>query len=276
MDAIIIGMGRMGMKHAETLTAAGHRILATANNEKEARRAMDCRADIAVIASPDHCHAAQAAFALFNGMHVFCEKPLAVGKAQLEDLLDVHAASNRKLTCHFPLRHIQEFRKVRMQRHELGNVYGIMSAYQWGRLSNLKNGWRGANPHYSIVMGGLIHTIDIIQWVMDEEIDVRSAVGGNAVYAEFPNPLFVQATFKIGEAVGSALADFSFEGEHRHWLQIAGDKDTFDVKWRGESPKEPAMQEFLACLVHDRDTGIDGMVSAHRAALEIDRMARAA
>ena len=80
MEAVIIGMGRMGHKHAETLTAAGHRILATANTEEEARRALDLRADIAVISSPDHCHAAQAAFALFQGMHVLCEKPLAADR----------------------------------------------------------------------------------------------------------------------------------------------------------------------------------------------------
>jgi predicted dehydrogenase len=61
----------------------------------------DPELDVVVIASRHHNHAALARDALLAGKHVFCEKPLALTAAELDEVLAAAAASDRVLAVGF-------------------------------------------------------------------------------------------------------------------------------------------------------------------------------
>jgi len=102
----VLGLGSAGSRHARSLLALGHDVVAfdpspreapagvaRVESEQEAIRA----AAAVVVASPNALHAAQAIAALEEGRHVLVEKPLAT---TVEDAVAVQrAAARSELVC---------------------------------------------------------------------------------------------------------------------------------------------------------------------------------
>ena len=69
--------------------------------------------DVVHICTPNHLHAELAALALEHGKHVVCEKPLAIGTAQAEELIAAAQASGRVATVPFVYRFHPVVREAR-------------------------------------------------------------------------------------------------------------------------------------------------------------------
>jgi predicted dehydrogenase len=145
----IIGLGTVGLHHAEALQRLGCNIAGAVTRQPERRRRAEqefgavvyddvttmltaARLDAVVVASPNADHYAHVCAALAAGCHVLCEKPLATTEAEVVALIEAANKARRHLTVGYNLRHTGSFRTAfDLARTELGSIHSVEA--QWVR-----------------------------------------------------------------------------------------------------------------------------------------------
>lgn len=205
--------------------------------------------DIISIASYDDVHAEQTLKAIAAGKHVFVEKPLCLNidearaiRAALKAHPQVYLSSNLILRLSPRFNDLRE----RVAAGEFGTPYHVEADYLYGRKHKLTDGWRNQVADYSIILGAAVHMIDLLRWVMDDEIEAVCACGNKLATAGTafqPDDMNVGLLrFKSG-AVGKVSANGACVHPHYHHVALFGDKGTFL-----NSPGD-------ATLIHDTPEG---------------------
>jgi predicted dehydrogenase len=144
----------------------------------------DAGVHIVSIASYDDAHYRQLCHTIDAGKHAFVEKPICTTDEELADLRvrlarrpDLHVSSN------LILRKAPRFAdlKARVERGALGRLYFLEGDYDYGRLHKLDGTWRGATPGYSVVLGGAVHLVDLLLWLMAGRTPVEAMAMGNRI-----------------------------------------------------------------------------------------------
>ena len=163
LRAGIAGAGFIGAVHARSARLAGARVAGVATSTPERSRAAAERLgaerayatpeelatsdeiDVLHICTPNNVHAELAALALEHGKHVVCEKPLAIGAAQADRLVEAAAAAGRVATVPFVYRFHPVVReaRARIAAGALGPVRLIHGGYLQDWLSTAEDdNWR--------------------------------------------------------------------------------------------------------------------------------------
>lgn len=194
---VIIGAGRAGAVHARNIhayTAAEVAAVVDGNRGRAAEMAagLDARPfaslaealagselDAAVIATPTYTHRDLAVTALEAGLHVFCEKPMALSAVECDDMTEAAHTAGRVLQIGFVRRFQPEFCEAR-SRIEAGEIGDVMMVKSLTRGPGLPPAW--AND--LALSNGMLaevnsHCFDSVRWMAGSEI-VR-------VYAEVSN-----------------------------------------------------------------------------------------
>ena len=104
---------------------------------RELEPVLETRPDLLVVASPPRHHAEQALAALAAGVHVLCEKPLAVSSADARRMSEAEASSGRLLAVGMVRRHLPAARTIRtvIAREMLGplSAFDVFEGgpFQW-------------------------------------------------------------------------------------------------------------------------------------------------
>jgi predicted dehydrogenase len=190
--------------------------------------------DVISIASPDDCHHRHAVAALRAGKHVFVEKPLCLLPNEAADIRSELAAhAGLRLGCNLILRRSPRFEGLRnmVRAGELGEVYQIDGAYNYGRLWKITHGWRGAIPQYSVTLGGGIHLLDLMMWMLGSRVGEVAAVGtriaGAGTQIQFDDAVTAILRFENG-AIGTLSSNFGCVYPHFHQFIAYGTKATFE------------------------------------------------
>ena len=189
--------------------------------------------DVVSIASYDNYHASQVVCALDAGKHVFCEKPLCLTSYELSQIYSaLMRNSGVRLSTNTILRKSRRFCDVhdRIAQGELGRLYYVEADYNYGRLDKLMKGWRGQIPNYSVILGGGIHMVDLLIWMVGSEVAEVSAVGNKMCSAgsAFTTPDMVIAWLKFEDGtIGKVGANFGCVHPHFHNVSLYGKKATF-------------------------------------------------
>jgi predicted dehydrogenase len=190
--------------------------------------------DVVSIASPDDCHHVQVMAALKAGKHVFVEKPLCLLPDEAADIAAQLAARDRlRLGCNLILRRSPRFAGLRtmIEEGELGQVYQIDGAYNYGRLWKITQGWRGAIPYYGVTLGGGIHLLDLMMWMLGSRVTEVAAVGshiaGAGTQVQFDDAVTAILRFDNG-AIGTLSSNFGCVYPHFHQFIAYGTKATFE------------------------------------------------
>lgn len=201
----------------------------------------DAQVDVVSIASYDQYHASQVVLALDNGAHVFSEKPLCLTQKELSE---IHSAlirnPNSRLSTNTILRMSERFRDIRKRitQGELGRIYHVEADYNYGRLSKILRGWRGKIKNYSVMLGGGIHMIDLLIWMVDSPVIEVSAIGNKVCSAgsTFDTPDMVIAWLRFADGtIGKVGANFGCVHPHFHTISLFGTKGTFLNQINGAS-----------------------------------------
>lgn len=192
----IIGAGRIGQVHAESLCyrLPQANVLAIADIFGDAARSVAARfripfatdnpaellenpaIDAVAICSSTPTHAPLMIAAAQAGKHIFCEKPIALGLAQIDEALAVVNASGVKLQIGFNRRFDANFQRIRQ-----GVADGEIGAPHILRITS-----RDPAPppiDYIKASGGIfldmtIHDFDMARFLMGDEVEEVYAVGG--------------------------------------------------------------------------------------------------
>lgn len=97
--------------------------------------------DVVAIASPNFLHHPQTLVALEAGLHVICEKPLALNAKLAEEMVRAARQHKRKLAVHFNHRMTAHARTIARYCRQgmLGEVY--FSRIVWHRRRGIPSGW---------------------------------------------------------------------------------------------------------------------------------------
>ena len=188
--------------------------------------------DVVSICSYDDAHVEQAISALRHGKHVMIEKPVALNRPDAERLLRAQQDSGKFITSNLILRQSPRFRSVKslMDAGELGDVFCIEGDYLHDILWKITEGWRGRMPFYCTIYGGGIHLIDLMRWMMNEEIGEVSCMGSDvstrgSCYRY--DDTFVALLRFSGGALGKCLTTLGPRRTKFHSLNVYGTKKTF-------------------------------------------------
>lgn len=186
----MVGAGMMGAAHVRTLREQVPGCAVTAVFDADGARASEVAAgavtpssaqdlvdspdvDAVVVCSPDFTHAELVLACLHAGKPVLCEKPLALTVAETQGLVDAEVAIGRRLVqVGFMRRYDVGFNTLRdaVRRGDLG---AVRLAHLVHRNASSTTSTSSAN----LVTGSMIHELDQLRWLLDDEIaaiEIRS------------------------------------------------------------------------------------------------------
>lgn len=132
--------------------------------------------DAVIIVTPDQLHREMVVEALTAGLHVLCEKPLALLREDMEAIIAAAEASDKKFMVGQICRFTPGFVKAKelIDAGELGDIYYVESEYAHDYHAILSaNGWR-SDPDRNGVVGGGCHAVDLLRWIAGDPIEVTA------------------------------------------------------------------------------------------------------
>jgi predicted dehydrogenase len=167
--------------------------------------------DAVCICTPNKFHAQYAIEALNSGVHVFCEKPMALSKKECEEMIVASEKSGKKLAIAYHYRFMKEAQGAKRMMSEVGTP--LVARVRAMRRRKVP-GW-GVFTNKDLQGGGSLidygcHLLDLALWLMGNP--KHTAVNGS-VYNELskiPNGLnewgtFDHQTFDVDDHVTAYL-----------------------------------------------------------------------
>jgi predicted dehydrogenase len=189
MRAGIVGKGFIAGVHAIALRSLGVEVAWEAGRSDDLPSLLDGdRVDVLHVCTPNDVHASQSLAAIERGVHVICEKPLAISSEECAELV---AAAEERGIVHAVCYHVRGYPLVEHMRAEvaagaLGEVTFVHGRYLCDDVLFPASGWRidPARSGPSYVVGDLgTHWLDAAEHVTGQHVtevlaDFRSFAGG--------------------------------------------------------------------------------------------------
>lgn len=191
--------------------------------------------DLLVVSSPDDSHFEYLEAAINSGVHCFVEKPAVRSLEELQKL-EILIAKNPKvlLTSNLVLRSAPLFSYLRqiVQEGKLGEKLFFEGKYLYGRWGKISNGWRGQIQDYSVILGGLIHLIDLVCFITNN-YNYQTSHQRHRLTTLNPqhfkdNGITILNSRDSGVAVLSSV--FASPTGHRRDFAVYGDKGYVEIK----------------------------------------------
>jgi predicted dehydrogenase len=137
--------------------------------------------------SSNEMHHVYTSKALLSGKHVLCEKPMAISVEHAKEMVAAEQQSGKILMIDHNQRFTKAHQKAKeiLEKKELGDVltfrtsFGHQGPENWGVTKSNATWFFKKERSYSGVIGDLgIHKIDLIQWLLDDEIEDVHAFHG--------------------------------------------------------------------------------------------------
>ena len=128
--------------------------------------------DVALVITPDQLHQEMSETFLAAGIHVMCEKPLALSREELEAIVKASDESSAKFMVGQICRFTPAFIKTKelIDAGTIGEVYFVESEYAHDYLQYMFD-WR-KDPRRHGVVGGGCHAVDLLRWYVGDPIEV--------------------------------------------------------------------------------------------------------
>lgn len=248
----VIGLG-IGARHVETvfenphtevvalcdvdssrLAEVGQRCPSALQTTEFRRVVEDSRVHLVVVASSDADHGEQVLASLRAGKHVFVEKPLCTNRADFHQIVEVLSMNPLLgLSSNLVLRTSRRYQVLRrlIRAGYFGSVNYLEADYDYGRLAKFAGSWRGSDPDYSVMLGGGIHMLDLLLWLVGEPVIDVAAMGSNAstkglVQSGVHDTQVALLKFE-GGTIAKVSSNFAIASPHFHCLKISGTEKSF-------------------------------------------------
>ncbi|MEO6219397.1 MAG: Gfo/Idh/MocA family oxidoreductase [Ginsengibacter sp.] len=248
----IIGCGKIAQRHAEQIERVGT-LVATCDivNEKADALAQLYNAlafydtksllsssinfDIAVICTPNGLHARHSIQCLQAGVHVICEKPMALTAKDCMKMIRASQKTGRNLFIvkqnrfNPPVAALKE----KLDQHALGKIFSMQLNCFWNRSeSYYKESWRGTLE----LDGGTLftqfsHFIDLMYWMLGDVKEVKSFMRNynHKEIIDFEDTGVAMLEFENGTIGTLNYTVNSFEKNMEGSLTLFGEKGTVKI-----------------------------------------------
>ncbi|NMA48693.1 MAG: Gfo/Idh/MocA family oxidoreductase [Tissierellia bacterium] len=223
----------------------------------------DSAVDIVTIATESGKHARVSIDAMNAGKHVIVEKPMAMSIEDADRMIEASERNNVKLCVCHQNRFNPAVQKLRQAVEEgrFGRIFAGNARVLWNRNEDYykQAPWRGTREQDGgCLMNQCIHNIDLLQWMLGEEIEQVNAMLGNFThpYIEMEDYGSIQIRFKNG-AIGNVEGTVCVYPQNlEETLTILGEKGTVVIGgkavnkihvWQFEDKKDTLEQVQQEC-----------------------------
>jgi UDP-N-acetyl-2-amino-2-deoxyglucuronate dehydrogenase len=248
----IVGCGRIAQRHAEHINNKAKLVAvcdivhakadvlanqygAIAFYGIEEMLASDIDIDVIAVCSPNGLHATHSIQALQAGMHVICEKPMAISSADCGKMIQAAERANKRLFAIKQNRYNPPVAAVKniIDEGHLGKIQTVQLSCFWNRNEDYyKNSWKGTKE----LDGGTLftqfsHFIDLLYWMLGDIVEVKSFSNNfqHQGIIEFEDAGVVILRF-ANNAIGTVNYTVnSFQKNMEGSLTIFGDKGTVKI-----------------------------------------------
>ena len=189
LGAVIIGCGAVSIQHVEAIQSMGNvRLIAIADVDAikglNYAKKYGCKfyldyqeilgnneIDIIHICTPHYQHKEMIISALQAGKNVFCEKPVALNREEVSEIMLVQQQTAKTVGICYQNRFNTTSQALLETIHngELGSIKGIRAFLTWQRLPTYytQSSWRGNKKTEggSLLINQAIHTLDLMQLI---------------------------------------------------------------------------------------------------------------
>jgi predicted dehydrogenase len=184
--------------------------------------------DAVSICTPDHTHFEYAKIAVENKLHTLVEKPMFVTEKQCVEMEKILENNNVVFGVHHQMRYIPAFKAAYelVREGSLGEVVAIEADYihDMRQRATAFDDWRldRGNPQ-NIVLGGLSHTLDLMRWIANEEVEDIFTFASHKGWREYPDVDTVIASFRFKSGtLGKGTMTISSSGPQRNTIAVYG------------------------------------------------------
>ncbi|MCL7763973.1 Gfo/Idh/MocA family oxidoreductase [Polaribacter sp. Z014] len=216
---------------------------------KEKELPEDIRMDFVAIVTPNHMHFSPAKFALENGFHVVCDKPVTLSLEEAIELETVIQKSGKlfALTHNYTGNSLVKQARAMIAKGELGEIRKIQAQYLQGWLSTdlestgqKQAAWR-VDPKKSGIGGALgdigTHAENLIEYITNLKIDEIAAdlgvFGKGRVLDDDANMLI---RMENGAKGSISISQIALGEENNLSIRVYGTKGS--LEWHQENPNE--------------------------------------
>lgn len=248
----IVGCGRIGKRHAEHIQNNGD-LIAVCDTEKERAdelaKLYSCKQyysiedllqdekelDVIAICSPNGLHCEHTIKSLRSGIHVLCEKPMALSSYDCGEMIKEAEKVNKRLFIVKQNRFnppVAELKRL-IDKGVLGDILSVQLSCFWNRNEDYyKNSWKGTKE----LDGGTLYTqfshfVDLLYWLIGDVKEVE-AFGANLQHQgiiEFEDTGVICMKFKNGALGTINYTVNSFEKNMEGSLTVFGSKGTVKI-----------------------------------------------
>jgi myo-inositol 2-dehydrogenase/D-chiro-inositol 1-dehydrogenase len=261
----IAGLGRLGKQHARNLAlfTQGAEVVAACSvvpaELDYAKQELGIAATYAdfdaflahkdmqavVLVTPTNLHSTQVEKSLLRGLHVFCEKPLALDTAECERVAAIAASRPKQVVTigfvrRFDPSHVEA--KKRIEAGEIGRPFLL-------RTQTADTDDTAAfQVRYSKTSGGIffdmnVHDVDLVRWLLGAEIESVYSAGGcyaHPGFAEFEDADNTSAMCRMSDGSMACIsASRTMMHGHDTRVEIVGTKGTLRI---GDTPRSHEME----------------------------------
>ncbi len=185
--------------------------------------------DMVIIAVPHYFHTPIAIEAFRNGIHVLCEKPIAVTKSDAQKMIDEHAKHPElRFGLMFQQRTLEAHRKIKklIEGGEFGRILRVnWTVTDWFRSQSYydSGSWRATwgGEGGGVLLNQCPHHLDLFQWFFGLPVKVRSTVSiGKYHDIEVEDDVNTYCEFADGSTGNFITSTGEFPGTNR--LEISG------------------------------------------------------
>ncbi|MEY5048208.1 MAG: hypothetical protein RLZZ175_1567 [Bacteroidota bacterium] len=135
--------------------------------------------EVVNICTPNYLHSAQSVIALEKGKHVVCEKPMALSKAECEDVIYKSLQASKLFFCVMQNRYSPPsvWLKEMISSGKLGQIYMVQINCYWNRDERYykADGWKGnLKQDGGTLFTQFSHFIDIMYWLFGDITNIKA------------------------------------------------------------------------------------------------------
>ncbi len=260
----IVGAGRIAQTYAQVLAGCSSvTVTAIADTNLEAAEKLsvelDCKpfashthlfeaglADSVLICSPPLTHPELSIFFLENGIHVMCEKPLAISVDAAWRMIEAARASSSVLTMASKFRYVSDVVKARsiVESGILGDI--ILMENTFASRVDMRDRW---NSDPAIAGGGVLidngtHSVDLTRSFLGPLAEVMAVEGRRVQGTEVEDT--AQLFLRSRDGVRATIdLSWSIDKERDSYLDIYGSNGTVQVGWRRSRYRQTTSPEWV-------------------------------
>jgi UDP-N-acetyl-2-amino-2-deoxyglucuronate dehydrogenase len=248
----IIGCGRIAQRHAEHINHKGELVAVCDSLQEKADEfaakyhtkayytiedllSNEKKIDVVAICSPNGLHVTHTIKALNAGVHVLCEKPMAISVHDCGEMIQAAEKANKRLFAIKQNRFnppVVAVKKI-IEEGRLGKIMSVQLNCFWNRNPDYyKNSWKGTLK----LDGGTLftqfsHFIDLLYWIVGDVKNVQAYMGNFAHQGiiEFEDTGVVILEFYNG-AIGTIHYTVnSYQKNMEGSLTLFGEKGTVKI-----------------------------------------------